>query len=271
MSLEKIVVISSSDKEDSSQSNSDFVVALQEKYYTQGVNKIQVKEISLPNVFYNIRGSGTLRNNRLLINEDGIYVPFTIPEGQYVISDLGTPPANDLLTTIENLVNPVVALNGASVSLDFDAVSQKVIWNWTFGGVPYGFVPKSEGNLMADVLGIAEGDESQVGNTTQTPSYTPALNGYNMVYVQSKDLGESNGIDGDFGLIPLVESVSLHDSPFGSYAYKQSNDSELAEVRYENPRNLNRINITLRDVEGNKLDIGTNTMTITFKIYLSTN
>jgi hypothetical protein len=124
---------------------------------------------------------------------------------------------------------------------------------------------------MADVLGIAEGDESQLGLTTQTPSYTPALNGLNMVYVQSKDLGEQNGIDGDFGLIPLVESVSLHDAPFGSYAYKQSNDSELSEVRYENPRNLNRINITLRDVEGNKLNIGTNTMTITFKIYLSTN
>jgi hypothetical protein len=268
MSLEKIVVISSSDKEETSQSNSDFVVALQEKYYTQGVNKIQVKEVSVPNVFYNIRGSGTLQNNRLIINRDGVLIPLTIPEGQYVISDLGTPPANDLLTTLEFYINTAVAPD--SVSLSFDAVSQKVIWTWT-GLTPFGFVPKSQGNLMADVLGIAEGDESQIGLTVQTPSYTPALSGLNMVYVQSKDLGESNGIDGDFGLIPLVESVSLHDAPFGSYAYKQSNDSELSEARYDVPRNLNRINITLRDVEGNKLDIGTNTMTITFKIYLSTN
>lgn len=270
MSLEKLVVISSLDKDDTSQSNSDFTVTLREKYYTQNVNQIMVKEISVPNVFYNIRASGSLRNNRLLVEQDGIYTPINIPEGQYVISDLGSPPTNDLLTTIEGLLNPILALSGASVSLDFDAVSQKVIWTWVAGTLTtYGFVPKSEGNLMADVLGIAEGDESQSGNATQTPSYTPALNGLDMVYVQSKGLAESNGIDGDFGLIPLTEAVSLADAPFGATAYRKNDDSELSTITYDVPRNLNRINITLRDVDGNKLDIGTNTMTVIFKMFLA--
>jgi hypothetical protein len=270
MSLEKLIVISSLDKDTATDSNSDFIVSLQEKYYTQGINQVQVVDVSVPNVFYNIRATGSLRNNRLLVEQDGIYTPINIPEGQYVISQLGSPPANDLLTTIEGLLNPILSLSGASVSLDFDPVSQKIIWTWTPGSLTtYGFVPKSEGNLMADVLGIAEGDESQSGNLVQTPSYTPALGGLDMVYVQSKEVGEANGIDGDFGLIPLVCAVSLSEAPFGAYAYKQNNDSDLAQLTYDVPRNLNRISITLRDVDGNKLDIGTNIMTITLKCYLS--
>lgn len=266
MSLEKLVVISSSDKDDSSQSNSDFTVTLREKYYTQNVNQIMVKEISLPNVFYNIRATGTLKNNVLVYNNNGVLTSVTIPEGQYVISDLGSPPTNDLLTTIETKVN---TLEGAgTLSLDFDAVSQKVIWTWVAGN-PYGFATKSQGNLMADVFGIADGDETQLGDLVQTPSYTPALNGLDMVYVQSKGLAESNGIDGDFGLIPLTEAVSLADAPFGSLAYRKNDDSELSTITYDVPRNLNRINITLRDVDGNKLDIGTNTMTVIFKMFLA--
>ena len=266
MSLEKTIVLSSSDKEVNSTSNSDFVVQLKADSYTQGVNRIMVKDVSIPNVFYNVRGAGygSAQNNLLLIDDNVGYLPFTIPEGQYVISTLGTPPANDLLTTIENLVNPAIAPD--TLSLSFDEVTQKIVWTWS--SLLYRFVPKSEGNLAAPLLGIAEGDQNIVG-LVQTPSYVPALQGYDMVYVQSKDIAESGGIDGDFGLIPLICGVSLADTPFGNYAYRQDNDGELAEIRYDSPRNLQRITITLRDVDGNKLDIGTNTMTITFKVFFS--
>ena len=53
MSLEKLVVLSSDDKDSGSNSNSDFVVSLKEEYYTQNVLKVYVKDIVVPNVFPN--------------------------------------------------------------------------------------------------------------------------------------------------------------------------------------------------------------------------
>jgi hypothetical protein len=54
MSLEKILVISSEDQDSFSTSNSDFTVTLKENYLTQNINRVLVKEITVPNVFPNV-------------------------------------------------------------------------------------------------------------------------------------------------------------------------------------------------------------------------
>ena len=87
--------------------------------------------------------------------------------------------------------------------------------------------------------------------------------------IHSSILGESNGIDGNSGLINLLERVSLHDIPFGSFGYRQNSDSDLAMVSYAQPKNLQRIDIRLRDTQGNILDIGTKKMSIVIKVYFS--
>jgi hypothetical protein len=267
MSLEKLIVVSSQDKDTPSDSNSRFTVSLKESYYTQNVLKIMVKDIIVPNVFYNVRGEsyGSNQNNIFKFTTTLGDVTVTIPEGQYVISTLGVPPANDLLTVTENLIN--TALGGGSVSLSFDITTQKITFTWNTN--VYGFLLKEQGNLAADIFGIGPNDPAQFGQLSQTPTYIASLNGLPAVYVHSKRLAEANGIDGDFGLISLVEDVSLNNAPFGSYAYKQNNDDELATILYDQQRNLNRIQITLRDNLGNVLDIGTNTMTVVFKVYLA--
>ena len=269
MSLEKLIVISSEDKDNSSNSNSDFVVSLKESYYTQNIERIMVKDIIVPNVFPNIRGESYISSqNNIFRFQDvlgNLSAPVVIPEGQYVISTLGVPPANDLITVLETIYNTTVALPGETVSITLDPITNKL--NFTFaGGIGFNFANTTDSPLN-DVLGIVGPLPS--GSLNIDAQSIPDLGGYPMVYVHSKKLAESNGIDGDFGLISLAEAVSWVDAPYGSYGYRQNNDDELSSIIYDNPRNLNRIQITLRDNKGNKLDIGTHKMTIVFKAILS--
>lgn len=264
MSLEKLVVLSSDDKDSTSNSNSDFVVSLKESYYTQNVLKVMVKDIIVPNAFPNIRGSdyGTSQNNQFVIT-DGVTPYFAlVPEGQYVISTLGPPPANDLLTVLKGLID--TAINPNTVTITLDPITNKL--NFTFSAGTYNFV-SSELSNMNDVLGVTGPLPAPLASIDAQS--IPDLSGYEMVYIHSRNLAESNAIDGDFGLISVAEGVSLVDAPYGSYAYRQNNDSQLSTVLYDNPRNLNRIRIVLRDVKGNKLDVGTLKITVIFKVILA--
>ena len=268
MSLEKLVTISSSDKNiNLSDSNSDFTVVLNERNLSQGVNRVLIKEVTVPNVFPNIRGVDykTNLNNVLLIDKQGVGVlPVVVPEGQYVISTLGVPPPNDLITTLTPLIDAVIAPDTVTITLD--PITNKL--NFLFSSANYKFLenkPPTQFTPLNNVLGIVN----------ETPAYTnsidgdglPDLSGLKNVYIHSKDIADLNGVDAGFGLISLAEPVSLVDAPYGSYAYKQNNDDELASIVFEQPRNLSVIRVVLRDEKGNKLDIGTHEINIVFKAY----
>ena len=122
---------------------------------------------------------------------------------------------------------------------------------------------------MAKVLGITSDLTIPATATPTSPSGLVDLSGYQNVYIHSKEIADTHGIDGDSGLIALVDDISLTNAPFGSYAYKGENDDELASIVYEDVRNLSRLRIVLRDNLGNKLPIGTHTMNVILKIYLA--
>jgi hypothetical protein len=255
MSLEKLVTISSSDKNiDLSESNSDFTVILNERNLSQGVNRILIKECTVPNVFPNIRGPDYRSNqNNIFIINDGVDIPVIVPEGQYVISTLGTPPPNDLLTVLKNLID--AAITPTTVTITLNPITNKL--NFTFSAGTYNFVD-STFSLLNDSLGI-------IG---PLPAPAISIDAQSLPdFIHSKDIADLNGVDAGFGLISLAEPVSLVDSPYGSYAYKKNDDDELAAIVYEQPRNLSSIRIVLRDEKGNKLDIGTHEINLVFKAY----
>ena len=269
MSLEKLVTISSNDQDvNLSNSNSDFTVVLNERNLSQGVNRVMIKECTVPNVFPNIRGEsyGSSQNN-IFRFQDGLgnlSSPVEIPEGQYVISTLGVPPANDLITVLETIYNATVALPGETVSITLDPITNKL--NFTFAGgiTGYNFANTSDSPLN-NSLGIVGPLPSASLNFDAQG--IPDLVGYKNVYIHSKDIADLNGVDAGFGLISLAEPVSLVDTPYGAYSYKKNNDDELASIVFEQPRNLSVIRIVLRDENGVKLDIGSHTMNIVFKAY----
>jgi hypothetical protein len=268
MSLEKILVISSEDKDSGSPSNSDFTVSLRENYLTQNINRVLVKEITVPNVFSNVRGTdyGTSRNNFMRIEDStGSQSNIILPEGQYLLNS--TNPANDFTTQLENVIN--TAISPDSVSITVSDLTGRI--TFTFTGDTYRLYPSDDDNAgngkLADVIGITT--KTAVYSAVITADGLPDLAGYQNVYVHSKEIAESHGIDGDSGLISLVDPVSLSEAPYGSYAYKQENDDELASIVYEEIRNLQRLRIVLRDNLGNILPIGSHKMNVTLKIYLA--
>ena len=262
-SLEKLLVISSEDKDNPADSNSDFTVTLKESYYTQNVLRVLVKEITVPNVFPNIRGTdyGSSQNNVLLFTDPSGQV-VTLPEGQYLINS--SNPLLDFTSILEGLMTSITV---ATISVSYDELTNKIVFEVANDGSPNITILAS--SPMASVLGITEDLVVPATATPTSPSGQVDLSGYSNVYIHSKEVADTHGIDGDSGLIALVDPISLTDAPFGAYAYKQENDDELASIVYEDVRNLSRLRIVLRDNLGNKLPIGTHTMNIVLKIYLS--
>jgi hypothetical protein len=273
-SLEKLLVISSEDKDNPADSNSDFTVTLRESYYTQNVLRVLVKEITVPNVFPNVRGSdyGSSQNNLLSISTGGPPLSITIPEGQYLINS--SNPLLDFVTVLTNRINS--SIGPATIAITYNELTNKL--EFTMTGSNLNIFGSSDTPplstlgaqiLINDVLGLPSTSFFLADGVPTSAPFQVDLSGFQNVYVHSKEVADTHGIDGDSGLIALVDPVSLSDAPFGAYAYKQENDDELASIVYEDIRNLSRLRIVLRDNLGNKLPIGTHKMNIVLKIYLA--
>lgn len=255
--MEKLIIISSDDKDPSeSTSNSDFVVNLKETYNTQNIGRILIKSIQVPNVFYNVRanasapGSGTI-NNIFTFQEGVTTYNAIVPEGSYILTDYVTA-----LQTAINLVS------GGAVTVTIDPVTKRLLFTDT---VPITILPVTAGNAAGDLCGIST---TQTGLAVLADSL-PDLSGIDMVFLHSKDVSSNFAIDGDAGMISAMEGISLHDTQFGANAYYQSNDVIGSEITYSRPVNLSRIQIVLRDNQGNKLDIGTSKMIVIFKVWFA--
>ena len=272
MSSEKLIIISSEDKDnDSSTSNSDFVVNLKEKYYTQNVLKTLVKEATVPNVFPNIRGSdyGTSSNNIIRFLEGATQRATILPEGQYIISAITAVPPEpwDFVAQLNLLINAETAT--AVVEVTYNELTNKLEFEVT-AGADILFQTKADGSSISDVLGLTDNLFVPSGLGAPLPADgTVQLAGYQNVYLHSKEIADTNAIDGDFGLISVVEPISLADTEYNSYSYKMNCDDELAQILYEQPRNLSRIRVTLRDNQGNILPIGTCKINFVLKAYLA--
>jgi hypothetical protein len=253
MSLEKLITISSDDKDSDSNSNSDFFVSLKEKFYTQQITRIMVKEVTVPNCFYNISNgtSNGKQNDILYFTDNKVDKHVFVEPGQY---------NNDQFMTT---LTTQFFVNGTVVVITQDPILQTLIFTFVSPVVLLYNSP------MSPVIGITQ-NLICIANTPHSANFPPDLSGVNAVNIHSTAIGEAHGIDANTGLISLVERVSLHDIPYGSFGYKQNNDSELATIYFEQPRNLNRIDIRLRDTQGSILNIGTKKMSIVLKVYFAT-
>lgn len=261
-SREKYVVISSDDKDVDSVSNSNFRVTLKERYASQSIDRIIIKEVIVPNAFYNIsdgdpvKGNGPA-NNTLIIDYSEIktQITTTIPAGQYNILQL--------IAVLQASLNTQLSTYLASVVITRDDITNLLTFTFTNSGT-FTFLSTSS---MAPVLGF-------ISNVTYIPTTLairmpdpPDLSGINSVYIHSEALSDGSGIDASKGIINLVESVSMATTAYGTFSYKQNSDTELCTINYTMPKNLNVIDIRLRDREGNLLSIGTKRLTLMVKMY----
>jgi hypothetical protein len=257
MSKEKILVVNSKDKQ--SGTNGDFTVQFNDSSCQQ-VQKVLVKEIFVPNLFYNIENDGNRKNNTLVLSQNGLpNITVTIPEGQYNV---------DLLMTALKTAIDTVLIDGAIVTVTRSSTTFKLTFTFSGAGTA------ANNNVQFFVAGSTIANAIGLENDTASSNILVMDNIYNLIgseYVQvhSPQVGEVHGLDaGASGYISLVDTISLSNTPFGGTAYKQNNDDELAEILYEQPKNLSRISIVLRDEQGNKLSLPNNSnCSIMLKIY----
>jgi len=257
MSKEKILVVNSKDKQ--SGTNGDFTVQFNDSSCQQ-VQKVLVKEIFVPNLFYNIENDGTRKNNTLVLSQNGLpNITVTIPEGQYNV---------DLLVVALKSAIDTVLIDSAIVTITRSSTTFKLTFTFSGAGTA------ANNNVQFFVAGSTIANAIGLENDTASTNVLVMDNVYNLIgteYVQvhSPQVGEVHGLDaGASGYISLVDTISLSDTPFGGTAYKQNNDDELAEILYEQPKNLSRISIVLRDEQGNKLSLPSNSnCSVMLKIY----
>lgn len=237
--------ITSKDKTATSVSNSDFFVDLKEAVLTQKIRSVMVHQALVPNVFYNINAT----NNEIKFTENGqAATSATLPIGQYTLGDL---QAQLKIAMDAKFV-------GTTVAVTQEALTKKLVFTYTGQTVSL-----DNTSTLADVIGLT----SSAGLVaSQTMDYITNLRGYDEVYIHSRLIAPGNMIDGNYGGISVIASVSLNDAVFGQVAYYQSSAEEENVIRYNRPTDLSNINIILRDSEGNRLDIGTSSMTIILRV-----
>ena len=250
--LPKLLVINSKDKDVGSVSNSNFEIQAQEKYLLQGISRIVIVEATVPNLFTNINED----NNILDFKEvGGPLLQAFLPIGQYNVTQL----ISALETEIESLVTV-----GNVPTITLDPITNKLIINMSATGlIIFG------NSTIAEVIGLIPGqDLLNVALQTLLPRVVN-LSGLPVVYLHSKALSSSYGIDAGKGLTNLVVAIPLNEAPYGSYATLLPKDLAVSEIVYDSTRNITNIDIRLRDSQGKILDIENMHITLVVKLYFS--
>jgi hypothetical protein len=253
MSKEKLLVINSKDR--TSGTNGDFEVLFSDSSCQQ-VIKTMVKDCFVPNLLYNINGT----NNTLEFKQNAEPNQIvTVPTGQYTIDQLIT----QLKASIDTKL-----IDGVIVTITKGATLFNLIFTFSGAGTPANNSVTffKDPSLIADLIGLT----SDVGPSTVLTMPAPYnLKGPEYIQIHSPQVAETHGLDGGAsGYISLLETVSLANTGFGTSAHRQNNDDELAMLLYEQPRNISRIRIVLRDESGVRMVLPDNAyVTVILKIF----
>ncbi len=251
MPTEKIIVINSRDK--ISGTNSNFRVQIQDSI-SQEVLKILVKDVFVPNQFYNVDAD----NNTLDLNQNSLgLVQAVVTPGQYNI--------DELIVALKTAIDAVL-IDGAVVAITKNTNTNQLTFTFTGG------IPANDNVSFLDTSTIKE----LIGFNTTIPENAVLtmpnpwnLNPLQYVQIHSQALASNHGMDaGANTTIGLLENVSLNQTPFGGVAHRSNADDELAEIIYDDQRTLNQIDIKIRNASGKILELPENHhITIMVKAY----
>ena len=254
-----LVKVSSEDREPESISASDFIISYNNAPCMANINRLAIKNIIVPNVFYNINNTGYNRfntgNNELFIKNITQNVPSSIflNPGNYTISQLIT------------VINTQLSLSGTGLSVTEDAVTKKLVF--TSSGDLFAYSTDS----MGGYLGMVNPPSFDgPGTLIYTLEGFPNLSGVKEIYIGSQRMSDGSHMVIPFGsTLPIIAAVPLTVG-FGEFQTYIAPNIELDELvfpSYSAGSNLRTIDIQVRDSFGNILDTGGLPTTITFKAW----
>lgn len=243
----KILHISSKDK--SGGTNSNFRVNLSQHYWLQAAKSVVVKQITIPNVFYNVRSNAA----------DFTYNIASVP------STVSVTPGNYNITDLMSALQAALIADGVvGASITLDATTQKVVFAST---TAIEYLTESD-NPMAQILGITTGSGADV-TSFNAPSL-PDLTGVRNVLIASNTLGENNFLPTDQKVQDCVAIIPLTES-FGAVIHYISQHTEIDDwdaVSQKNGKNISQIDIRVLDNKTKtELDLTNHDIDIILKIF----
>ena len=222
-----------------SENNSRFTISMNDTLDTQDVLAVSVVGVSFPNVFPNV--SEAKGNNALPISiNGGATQTLVIPDGFYDIDSLG-------LALVAANIGPAF-----SVSLVNDATPYVQIIMTAPGDV----INIDTSSQLAQDLGYTLAQTVNVANTLVAAGL-PSLNGEINAYLHSRVIGSNNQIDAQGDVFSVVCGMPIR-APFFETNFYETPDDSLYLINFNKPRNLQRIEIRLRSLDGRILDVGEN-------------
>jgi hypothetical protein len=270
----KFLRISSNEKTDDSLNNSVFSVNIPQSDYIDNVKGFYVHSIECPNVFNNV----DTYNNNYQIKFQGPSAPIdlnlNLSIGYYLI--------DDLINAMNAQISAQIAANGDTYTFVLSKVgifpNEKIQINAS--GITTGQASLiSSDNTLWPSLGIITTPDAIPPNNPVTINngvpYTaqniPNLIGATALYVHSRALATNNLVEKD-GVFSTVDKLNL-DKAFGAVCYSNFNNDTTHEKRYfpfSDKRSLRKIDIKLRDINGNILLLPPNfNFTMMLKIFYS--
>lgn len=242
----KLLRISSKDRDVLSDSTSDFHVNVNNVKELQIAKSIVVKQITIPNVFYNI----TSRNNSFTYNIASTPTTVSIAEGQYTVTTL------------------IAALEAAAVGITLTITQDTTTLKLSFTSATAVEFLDIDSSSIAEVLGIEYGTGSGADVTVYTATGLPDLSGHQNVFVESTTIGTSNLIRTN-GVTSHTIAVVPITVPFGVVEQYVSQHTEIDDVDVDaiNGKDHSHIDIRLVDHDGNTMDLNGHHVSIVFKVY----
>lgn len=252
----KLVSVSSSSS-DPTQSTTNFTFNAGSTL--QQILKVSINNVTFYNNIYNIYNDSRGQNNTYTYSFNSVPFQYTLPPGFYSIAQ------------IINLLNADLVINtGTTASWSFNTTTNKVAL--TILG-PNSFQLNPGNNpplgLMTTMGGLPFTASTIYGGgfpITLTGTTFPLLGGPTIVYLRSSALAPSNSIERAGTFANTLLSFPITAAPLALNVFECKVDS-LCEISYSLPRNLNQIDITLTDRDGNILDLHGGTLNIELRVW----
>jgi hypothetical protein len=250
----RLLRIASSDQvSELSLNNSRFTVSLNETLNVQQIKGYSVLSVSFPNVFNNVREADL--TSRIVILTDGGGGPIE----QIIDLDDGFYDIDDLSAVLKTKIDVLIAPDTISIAPKSNYDSRLVFTVTGSTTISY----KTEQGKLHKLLGI---DQDSTFLSTYTCDSMTKLQGTTNAYLHSKVLAQNNLLDAEGRIFSVAVSVPVR-AEFGGWVHWESNDEDLHSVMFESPRNLQRINIVIRNLDGDVLDIGQNELIVVLRVF----
>lgn len=251
MERHKLLRISSQDRDNKSDSTSDFNVTISNKIELQHVKKIVVKQVSIPNTSYNIASDNNTFGYK--IGAGPTLYTFTVPIGQYTIATLQTA----VIAAFAAEAAPIV------MTITLSALTGKLSW---VSDTSIMWLNESDSSPLGEAMGITT--SSTTASTTHTSASTPNLAGHNTLYIESSNMAKANLIrtNGQMSNVLCCIPITVE---YGAIEHYLSPHPELDDIISSSSSGNNKQEIDIKIVsrDGHTVDLNGHHITLILKIY----